>query len=295
VSYEVEGWAWDTSTPDSRSKLILVRLAYLARPPNFVAFASADSLRRDTKLDRKTILKTLHLLEDAGLIRRLDERHGLGGAPAFALLWPGAASAETHPKSGTTSEAASRPKSGTGSRRKVTAEVDRSSTKFGSKSSQISREAVPNTGHTTVSTVSTVERNTRAEAHPQLVTVQQLVDEGVTEEVAIEFIAHRKRKRAPLTPLALKGLKAEAVNAGWTLEQVLGECITQGWQGFKADWFIGRQTPADRKSGIGADWAPGLFLSEGMKRLSAFENGTLPMQVAPGDVIDVDTKMLGDS
>ncbi|ARP90303.1 hypothetical protein CAL14_08400 [Bordetella genomosp. 9] len=66
--------------------------------------------------------------------------------------------------------------------------------------------------------------------------VGDLESEGVTAEVAQEFIALRKRKRAPLTPLALSGIRREADLAGWTLDAALRRCVERGWQGFQASW-----------------------------------------------------------
>ena len=39
-----------------------------------------------------------------------------------------------------------------------------------------------------------------------------------------------------MTETALKGIEREAKKAGWSLEKVIFECVTRGWQSFKADW-----------------------------------------------------------
>lgn len=68
------------------------------------------------------------------------------------------------------------------------------------------------------------------------ISAAQLVEQRVDKQVAAEFLALRKRKRAPLTELALAGIRREADRVGWTLDQVLRKCVERGWQGFEASW-----------------------------------------------------------
>jgi hypothetical protein len=42
-----------------------------------------------------------------------------------------------------------------------------------------------------------------------------------------------------MTATALKAIEAESTKAGWSLQDALKECISRGWQGFKADWVKG--------------------------------------------------------
>lgn len=91
-----------------------------------------------------------------------------------------------------------------------------------------------------------------------------LVVLGVDEKVAIAFLAIRKAKRAPLTEIALDGIKREAEAVGWTLDQTLRKCVERGWQGFEADWITktssstgatrhGNFAKQDYNAGVGAD------------------------------------------
>lgn len=60
--------------------------------------------------------------------------------------------------------------------------------------------------------------------------------DGVSEQVWADFNKLRRSKRSPITDTALATIRREAERANWTLESALTECITRGWQGFKADW-----------------------------------------------------------
>ena len=60
--------------------------------------------------------------------------------------------------------------------------------------------------------------------------------DGVSQEVWLEFVAHRKKKNARVSKFVVTGIQKEADKAGWTLEAALAETVVRGWQSFKADW-----------------------------------------------------------
>lgn len=70
----------------------------------------------------------------------------------------------------------------------------------------------------------------------QLIDVEKLVNDGLPEEMAHEWLSYRKQKRAPLTASAWDGIKAEAKKIDWSLRDVVGKCMARGWQGFEASW-----------------------------------------------------------
>jgi len=69
--------------------------------------------------------------------------------------------------------------------------------------------------------------------------------EGVSPEVWDSFVKQRKVARAVITETVIKTIRFEAEKAGWTLERALAECAARGWRGFKADWVLEKQNPAD--------------------------------------------------
>jgi hypothetical protein len=80
------------------------------------------------------------------------------------------------------------------------------------------------------------QRKKRADdfdAHGELVLL------GVAETVAADFLAIRKRKRAPLTATALSDIRREADKAGVSVNSALEKCCARGWQGFEASWLQG--------------------------------------------------------
>jgi len=61
----------------------------------------------------------------------------------------------------------------------------------------------------------------------------------VPADVARDYIAIRKAKKAPLTETAVAGLLRESEKAGITLADAIRICCERGWVGFKADWVTG--------------------------------------------------------
>lgn len=61
--------------------------------------------------------------------------------------------------------------------------------------------------------------------------------QDVSEEVWGEFLAIRRRRRAPLTPRAWAAIEREAAKAKLSLEQALTKCIERNWQTFEAEWL----------------------------------------------------------
>jgi hypothetical protein len=65
---------------------------------------------------------------------------------------------------------------------------------------------------------------------------QFLLDLGVAEKLANDFIILRKSKKAALSESACDILKNEADKAGITVTQAVEICIGRNWQNFNASW-----------------------------------------------------------
>lgn len=91
------------------------------------------------------------------------------------------------------------------------------------------RDAIPET-----ETEGETEKETEAETKKK--NIQKPIE--VTDQTWLDFLQHRKAKKAPVTESALAGIEKEARKAGWTLEKALIECCARGWAGFKAEWVL---------------------------------------------------------
>lgn len=71
----------------------------------------------------------------------------------------------------------------------------------------------------------------------------ELVADGLPESLASEWLAHRKARKAKLTPLAWAGFKSEVSKAGWSVEDAVRKAIARNWTAFEADWVAKAQSP----------------------------------------------------
>ena len=71
---------------------------------------------------------------------------------------------------------------------------------------------------------------------PRFEPLAALLALGVDAQVAADWLAVRKAKRAALTQTALDGMVDEAHKAGISVAQAVRICAVRGWQGFKASW-----------------------------------------------------------
>lgn len=85
-------------------------------------------------------------------------------------------------------------------------------------------------------------------AAARLVSVQDLIAEGVDEQSATDWLTNRKAKDLPLTPTAWKQAKAEAAKAGMSVAEAIRTAAGNGWGGFKASW-VDNQKSVDRFAG----------------------------------------------
>jgi uncharacterized protein YdaU (DUF1376 family) len=72
--------------------------------------------------------------------------------------------------------------------------------------------------------------------------------EGVSVDLWNEFLAHRKKHRAQVTPRVVEMLKKQADLAKMPLSEVLEMCIFKGWRSFDASWVKKENTVKEDKS-----------------------------------------------
>jgi hypothetical protein len=111
---------------------------------------------------------------------------------------------------------------------------------FPTKEAQNSRETGPKTGPGTVMEPSKEPSGNRQLApvapEPEFQPLKALLENGVREQIAKDWLKIRKAKKAPLTLTALDGIREEAAKVGLTLPQAIKIACESGWQGFKAEW-----------------------------------------------------------
>jgi hypothetical protein len=89
------------------------------------------------------------------------------------------------------------------------------------------------------------------------VSVEDLTAAGFDEATAADFIAHKKRLKAPLTPRAWDDHVRESAKAGLSPLQAAEKVMAKGWKGFDASYVAGRHPPAEQKPSPATElWKP---------------------------------------
>ncbi|MBX3703971.1 MAG: helix-turn-helix domain-containing protein [Steroidobacteraceae bacterium] len=238
MSVTAISWAMKRQVAKSTEKFVLVCLANYA-DEHGIAYPSIAALESDTAQDRKTVIRGLRALIEAGWIEDTGERAGVTKQiPVYRLRFDNSA------KSGTVEDPPNSAESGTLS-------TPETSTKSGTvprtEQFQISAETVPFFPGN--STVFPRKGSQKRYTEPSGTVIEpsgnqkkraaRAIDrpDDVPEQVWADFGALRRAKRAPLNETALAGIQREAAKAGVSLAEALAVCCQQGWQGFNAGWY----------------------------------------------------------
>lgn len=99
---------------------------------------------------------------------------------------------------------------------------------------------LPNTSipNTSIPNTQNISTNVDILAKPKKHTTEKLLlmDFGIDEDLADDFVKLRKAKRAPITKTVCKQLQNEATKAGIAINQAVEICISRTWQNFNASW-----------------------------------------------------------
>lgn len=74
-------------------------------------------------------------------------------------------------------------------------------------------------------------------ARTVILKAKDIISEGVDAQVADDWMAVRKAKKAPLTQSSWEAVKREAAAAGLTPAEAVKIAAESNWQGFKASWL----------------------------------------------------------
>ena len=114
-------------------------------------------------------------------------------------------------------------------------------------------------------------KTARKRASPAaLVSLPDLVADGVEEQHATDWLVARKSKGLPLTPTAWADVKAEAIKARLSPGEAIKAAAGNGWAGFKAAWMheparnAPYQSAYELKAADAAKWIKGTSLDRSM-------------------------------
>jgi hypothetical protein len=82
--------------------------------------------------------------------------------------------------------------------------------------------------------------------------LSMLLNAGVENQIAKDWLSIRKIKRLPLTLTAFNAISKKITAAGLTMNAGIKICVEQGWAGFSADWLT--TVPELKLSGPHVNW-----------------------------------------
>ena len=82
------------------------------------------------------------------------------------------------------------------------------------------------------------EQNRTDKKTTRISSLQKLLNMGVNEQIAKDWLTIRKTKKLPLTDTALEQIRKEAESVNRSLPDIIEVCAKNNWGSFKAKWEI---------------------------------------------------------
>jgi hypothetical protein len=128
-------------------------------------------------------------------------------------------------------------------------------------------------------------KRSRASAQKEVIDAEALVELGVDQQVALDWLKVRKTKKAALTVTAFNGLCREAKLAGYTIPDAVRTCAERSWVSFKAE-YVNKGAPNGQVANIsGSNSAVGRVTAKAAERERA-RQGAAPQYFEQGDFIE---------
>lgn len=220
MSIKLMSKAWDLAIPQGQ-KFVLIALCDHANDDG-VCYPSQNKLAEKCSMSDRAVINHIKWLEQQGFIskeRRQSSQRRYSDLYQICLEPANSAPANSAPEP--ENSAPTEPEKFAGSY-------------IRKEPSVINRQIEP-------SVVSTHTPGHTPKKQPAHANAQTLLAEfGIDGDLADDYIAHRKAKRATVSKTVLQTLQTEAQKAGMTIQQAVQYQLSQGWTGFVADWVFNR-------------------------------------------------------
>lgn len=225
MSIKLMSKAWDLAIPQGQ-KFVLIALCDHANDDG-VCYPSQNKLAEKCSMSDRAIINHIKWLEQQGFIskeRRQSSQRRYSDLYQICLEPANSAPAHSAPANSAPEPENSAP----------TEPENFAGSYIRKEPSVINRQIEP-------SVVSTHTPGHTPKKQPARANAQTLLAEfGIDGDLADDYIAHRKAKRATVSKTVLQTLQTEAQKAGMTIQQAVQYQLSQGWTGFVADWVFNR-------------------------------------------------------
>jgi pyocin large subunit-like protein len=214
MSVDATRWAWIAPVENSSQRLVLLSLADRAGEYH-TCFPSVARITKDTKLNRKTIMKVIGELIQLGLIEDTGHKKGITKqVVVYRLL---------------------------GVKTREDEEIN--STNIGTvpktEQSQNYHETVPFLPHNSTKNGTQNLKGTKKESNNNIKFnfAQELKNLGANDQLISDWLSVRKIKKASNTETSFKGFVRELNKSNLDVNTALQICVERNWQGFNAGWL----------------------------------------------------------
>ena len=214
MSVDATRWAWLAPVKSSTQRLVLLSLADRAGEYH-TCFPSVARITKDTKLNRKTIMKVIGELIELGLVE--DTGHKKGATKqviVYRLL---------------------------GIKTREDEEIN--STNIGTvpktEQSQNYHETVPFLPHNSTKNGTQNLKGTKKESNNNIKFnfAQELKNLGAEGQLISDWLVVRKNKKAANTKTSFDGFARELKKSNLDVNTALKICVERNWQGFNSGWL----------------------------------------------------------
>jgi len=210
---------------------VLLTLSCYVNDAGGSAYPSTKTLADDTGLSERAVITHLKFAVEASWLK--INKHGFAGQRwARNEYYPSTPSGDfdtegTEGRSAASGKALNVATEGTERRSKGTERDDKKALKDVQSNSpiEITKE------------LSKEIRRGQAAPDDDFNALQYLLDKGVSQKVAKDWLKLRKGKNLEAIETAFDGVLREAESAGLTMEQAITICCERGWGNFKAKWL----------------------------------------------------------
>jgi biotin operon repressor len=220
MSYQAMAWATSIRLPITE-KMVLLMLANRASHDDGSCYPSLKRVADECGLHRTTVIRAIQRLEEKGFLKvyrskKSNEENNLN--KYFLSLW----GSVTESLGGSSAELLG-----------SSAELLGSSAELlGGSSTERPKPINSLTNQLTSQLIKDKQQPKKAKSIEKIM----LLDYGLDEQLADDFLTLRKSKRAPVTKTVCKSIQTEAEKAGILFSQAIEICINRSWQSFNASW-----------------------------------------------------------
>lgn len=214
------------------TKLVAVILATYADYETGECYPTIQTLMTDTGLSNRVVCQHIKLLEKMGFLV-VDRSNGRRSYYQFIAVNLTKAVTQSHQLPSVTSDFNAHTSDFNNVQPVTLAQeaVTQSHTNYHKQPIELPNELPVSV------TPSAPKPNPKPKAEPKEKSeLEKLIELGCSEQLAKDFIKHRKVKKSAITDTALRLMASQASKAGITFSQAAEIAIAKGWVGFNASW-----------------------------------------------------------